>query len=53
VEAATGIADPGDELTLDDLDIDFDKVILPQSDKLTEQDLNVAVDSFLSTLRER
>lgn len=42
-----------DELTLEDLDIDFDKVILPDGDKLTERDLSVAVDSFLSTLRER
>ncbi len=42
-----------DSLTLDDFAADFSKVILPESGRLSEQDLNVAVESFLATLRER
>lgn len=42
-----------DSLTLEDFAVDFDKVQLPDSGKLTEQELNTAVESFLSTLRER
>lgn len=42
-----------DSLTLEDFAVDFDKVQLPDSGKLTEQELSTAVESFLSTLRER
>lgn len=42
-----------DSLTLEDFAVDFDKVSLPDSGKLTEQELSTAVESFLSTLRER
>jgi type IV secretion system protein VirD4 len=42
-----------ESLTLDDFAADFDRVKLPDSEKLTEQELTAAVDSFLATLRER
>jgi type IV secretion system protein VirD4 len=40
-------------LTLEDFDADFSRVKLPESGRLTEQDLGVAVESFLASLRER
>ena len=43
-----------DELTLNDFDIDFDRVVLPQKaegERLTSEELRAAVDSFLETLR--
>ncbi len=40
-------------LTLDDFAADFSQVTLPDADRLSERDLQVAVESFLSTLRER
>ena len=42
-----------DSLRLEDLAIDFDKVTLPESGRLTDADFEVAVKSFMSTLRER
>lgn len=42
-----------DSLTLEDFAVDFDKVQFPDSGKLTEQELNTAAESFLSTLCER
>jgi type IV secretion system protein VirD4 len=40
-------------LTLEDFDADFSQVKLPESGRLTDQDLGVAVESFLASLRER
>jgi type IV secretion system protein VirD4 len=42
-----------ESLTLEDFDADFSQVKLPESGRLTEQDLGVAVESFLASLRER
>jgi type IV secretion system protein VirD4 len=45
-----------DDLTLDDFDIDFSRVELPdksEGERLTADELNDAVESFLTTLRER
>jgi hypothetical protein len=42
-----------ESLTLEDFDADFSQVTLPESGRLTEQDLGVAVESFLASLRER
>lgn len=45
-----------DQLTLEDFDIDFDKVVLPEKaegERLTKEELDVAVDSFINALRER
>jgi type IV secretion system protein VirD4 len=45
-----------DELTLEDFDIDFDKVVLPEKaegERFTKEELDVAVDSFINALRER
>jgi type IV secretion system protein VirD4 len=50
-----GVADIDrlESLTLEDFDADFSKVKLPESGRLTEADLGVAVESFLASLRER
>jgi type IV secretion system protein VirD4 len=42
-----------DELRLEDFATDFSQVKLPESGRLTDGDLNVAVESFLDSLRER
>lgn len=45
-----------EQLTLDDFDIDFDKVVLPQKaegERYTTQELDTAVSSFINALRER
>jgi type IV secretion system protein VirD4 len=45
-----------DELTLDDFDVDFDKVVLPQKaegERFTTTELDTAVSSFINALRER
>lgn len=45
-----------DQLTLEDFDIDFDKVVLPEKaegERLTKEELDVAVDSFINAFRER
>lgn len=45
-----------DEITLDDVDIDFSQVVLPQKaegERLTVEELDSAVDSFITALRER
>ena len=52
-EATVEDIDRLDTLTLEDFAVDFDKVQLPDRDKLTEPELAAAVDSFLSTLREQ
>ncbi len=52
-EATVEDIDRLESLTLEDFAADFDKVKLPDSEKLTEQELTAAVDSFLATLRER
>ena len=41
-----------ESLTLEDFDADFSRVKLPESGRLTAQDLGVAVESFLASLRE-
>jgi type IV secretion system protein VirD4 len=41
-----------ESLTLEDFDADFSQVKLPEGGRLTEQDLGVAVESFLASLRE-
>jgi hypothetical protein len=43
-------------LTLEDFDVDFDRIQVPQKpegERLTSQELNAAVESFLNTLRDR
>jgi type IV secretion system protein VirD4 len=40
-------------LTLDDFDADFSQVAIPDTDRLSERDLQVAAASFLSALREK
>jgi type IV secretion system protein VirD4 len=52
-EATVEDIDRIESLTLDDFAADFDKVKLPESGSMTEQDLQVAAESFLETLRER
>jgi type IV secretion system protein VirD4 len=52
-EATVEDIDRMETLTLDDFAVDFDRVKLPESEKLTEQELSAAVESFLTTLRER
>jgi type IV secretion system protein VirD4 len=45
-----------DTLTLDDFDIDLSKFQLPQKaegERLTEREMQIAVESFLSSLKER
>jgi type IV secretion system protein VirD4 len=42
-----------EELKLEDFATDFSQVKLPDAERLTEEDLGVAVQSFLSSLRER
>jgi type IV secretion system protein VirD4 len=42
-----------EELKLEDFATDFSEVKLPDAERLTEEDLGVAVESFLSSLRER
>ena len=45
-----------DELKLEDFDVDLRHVELPhkpEGERLTTQELDTAVDSFLSALRER
>ena len=45
-----------EQLTLEDFDIDFDKVVLPEKaegERFTKEELDVAVDSFINALRER
>jgi hypothetical protein len=42
-----------EELKLEDFAADFSQVTLPDAERLTEEDLGVAVESFLSSLRER
>ena len=41
-----------ESLELEDFAVDFDQVKLPEGGALTEQDLRVAAESFISTLRE-
>lgn len=45
-----------DQLTLEDFNIDFDKVVLPQKaegERFTTEELDTAVNSFINALRER
>jgi len=45
-----------DQLTLEDFDIDFDRVVLPkraEGERFTKAELDAAVDSFKNALRER
>lgn len=45
-----------EQLTLEDFDIDFDKVVLPdkaEGERLTAEELDTAVRSFIDALRER
>jgi type IV secretion system protein VirD4 len=45
-----------DQLTLEDFDIDFDQVVLPEKvegERFTKAELDAAVDSFKNALRER
>ncbi|MEO8017854.1 MAG: type IV secretory system conjugative DNA transfer family protein [Pseudomonadota bacterium] len=45
-----------EQLTLDDFDVEFDKVVLPQKaegERFTPEELDTAVDSFINALRER
>jgi type IV secretion system protein VirD4 len=45
-----------DQLTLEDFDIDFDRVVLPEKaegERFTKAELDAAVDSFKNALRER
>ncbi|MGH6632385.1 MAG: type IV secretory system conjugative DNA transfer family protein, partial [Sphingopyxis sp.] len=45
-----------EQLTLEDFDIDFDKVVLPQKaegERYTTEELDTAVSTFINALRER
>jgi type IV secretion system protein VirD4 len=42
-----------EELKLEDFAADFSQLKLPDTERLTDEDLSVAVESFLSSLRER
>jgi type IV secretion system protein VirD4 len=42
-----------EELKLEDFAADFSQVKLPDAERLTDKDLSTAVESFLSSLRER
>jgi type IV secretion system protein VirD4 len=52
-EATEADIDRIDTLTLDDFAADFSRVSLPDTEQLSERDLQMAVESFLSTLHER
>jgi type IV secretion system protein VirD4 len=55
-EATVEDIDRLDSLTLEDFDVDFDRVKVPEKpegERLTSRELNAAVESFLDTLRER
>jgi type IV secretion system protein VirD4 len=52
-EATVEDIDRLESLTLEDFAADFDKVQLPDREKLTEQELSAAVESFVTILREK
>ena len=55
-EATAADIDRLDSLTLEDFAADFDRVKIPErapGERLTSEELNAAVESFLDTLRER
>jgi type IV secretion system protein VirD4 len=55
-EATVEDIDRLESLTLEDFDVDFDHVTIPEKpdgERLTSQELHSAVESFLDTLRER
>ena len=52
-EATVDDIDRIDALTLEDFAADFSQVKFPDKDHLTDQDLKGAVESFISSLRER
>jgi type IV secretion system protein VirD4 len=52
-EATVEDIDRLETLTLEDFAVDFTQVKLPEGEKLTEQELETAVESFLATIRER
>ena len=52
-EATVADIDRIETLTLDDFDADFSQVAIPDMDRLSERDLQVAAASFLSALREK
>jgi type IV secretion system protein VirD4 len=55
-EATSEDIDRLESLTLEDFDVDFDRVQVPpkpDGERLTSQELNAAVESFLDTLRDR
>ncbi len=55
-EATVEDIDRLESLTLEDFDVDFDRVTIPEKpdgERLTSQELQSAVEGFLDTLRER
>jgi len=55
-EASIEDIDRLETLTLEDFDVDFDRIKIPEKpdgERLTSEELHSAVESFLSTLRER
>ena len=52
-EATVEDIDRLETLKLEDLDVDFSGVKIPESGRLTDDDMQVAVDSFMASLRER
>jgi type IV secretion system protein VirD4 len=55
-EATVEDIDRLESITLEDFDVDFDRVTIPEKpdgERLTSQELQSAVESFLGTLRER
>ena len=52
-EATVEDIDRLESLTLTDFAADFDKVKVPDTEKLTDQELTVTVDSFVAVLNER
>ena len=55
-EAGIEDIDRLETLTLEDFDVDFDRIKIPEKpdgERLSSEELHSAVESFLSTLRER
>ena len=52
-EATVEDIDRLESLTLDDFAADFDRIAVPETGRLSDRDMNAAVEDFLATLRER
>ena len=52
-EATVEDIDRIETVQLEDLDVDFSKVKIPEGGRLNDEDMQVAVESFMASLRER